>query len=152
MILWRGWGILGFLLILAIAGLFVAIGTAAAPNTPSTVWFGGGLILGGIAGGALGWYMNIARPSQKADEWSAQREAQLAEAVRSGQFQLAPGVPMPTSLEQAQQQADQLLASEEKHVRQRLRGRHTVWFIPMEWLGAVAAVIGIVLIVVGFIG
>lgn len=150
MILWRGWGILGLLIILAFGGLAAGIGSSVASSTNTTVWLGGGFVLGGAVAAFVGWYMNIARPAQKAEEWQAERSAQLQHLVQSGQFQLAPGIAQPTSLAQAQQQADQLLASESEQVRRNLRGRHTVWFIPMEWLGVVGAVIGVILVIVGF--
>lgn len=152
MILWRGWGIVGLLIILAFAGLSAGIGSAAAPDSPSLVWAGGGLVLGGAVASAVGWYMNIVRPAQKAEEWQAERAARLQHLVQSGQFQLAPGYAQPTSLAQAQQQADQLLAAESAQVRKNLRGRHTVWFIPMEWLGVVGAAVGVALVVIGFVG
>lgn len=149
MILWRGWGILGFLIILAVGGISASIGSSVAPETSSLVWLGGGFVLGGAGAAALGWYMNIARPGRKAEEWKAQRGSELQQLVQTGQFQLGPGIAQPASLAQAQQQSDQLLAGEVEHVRKNLRGRHTVWFIPMEWLGVVGVVVGVILVVVG---
>lgn len=130
-------------------GLFIAIGSSAAPESPTQLWAGGGLILGGAGAGALGWYMNIVRPAAKAEEWTAQRSAQLAHLVQTGQFQLGPGIALPTSLAQAQQQADQLLASESEHVRRSMRNIHTIWFIPMQWVGAIGAVIGVGVVITG---
>ena len=132
-------------------GLFIAVGQAATPDASLLLWAGGGLILGGAAAGALGWYMNIARPAKKADEWIAQRSAQLGHLVQTGQFQLAPGLPLPTSLAQAQQQADQLLATESERIRKGTRNVHTIWFIPMQWVGAIGIVIGVFLLIAGFV-
>ncbi|MDO5082963.1 MAG: hypothetical protein Q4D89_06130 [Arachnia propionica] len=106
MIIWRGWGILGFPCI--IAGLGVA-SLLFPGNTQSRGFIAVGFLVGGFLCFLLGWWLNQVRPTAK-----------LVELGR----QVGP--------EQA-----------ELHAKQ-LRNQHTLFFIPLQYLGILAAVGGLV--------
>ncbi|RCS60859.1 hypothetical protein [Microbacterium sp. JB110] len=152
MIIWRGWGALGVIFVLIGAAVFIGIGTAIGSDLLITLWLGLGLLVGGAAAAVLGWYMNVTRPAQKTEEWVTERTTQLQQVVQAGQFQVAPGIAPPSSIAEAQSQADQLVATEREQMHKSLRNRHTIYYVPMQWIGAVGAIIGIVLVVVGLIG
>ena len=107
---------------------------------------GVGLILGGAATFAAGWFLNVVNPAKKAQTWTEQRRAELSHAVANGQFQAAPGI-APSSQAEAQVQADVLLDQESTAVTRRLRNVHTLFWIPMQWWGVVFALIGLVVAV-----
>lgn len=149
MVIWRGLGFLAFLLAVAgaMAGVFIGVGITGADDPPG--YFPGlGLVIGGAGTVALGWWLNVTRPAEKTSEWIAQRHQQLQVAVASGRFQPSPGI-VPSSYQEAQMQADALLAAEAAHVTKRLRNIHTLFWIPMQWAGLVVAAIGLVVTVNG---
>ncbi|GAB2606176.1 transcriptional accessory protein [Pseudactinotalea suaedae] len=144
MIIWRGFGfvavILGALGFLAGTGLSSLVSTDGELNG---AMIGLGVLLGGVATFALGWYLNVINPAKKSQTWVEQRRAELSHAVASGRFQPAPGV-VPSSLAEAQVQADMMLDQESTAVTRRLRNIHTLFWIPMQWWGVVYALIGVV--------
>lgn len=148
MIIWRGFGflavILGALGFLAGTGLSSLVSSDGEMSGPM---IGLGLILGGAATFALGWYLNVINPAKKSETWIGQRRAELSHAVASGQFQSSPGV-VPSSQAEAQVQADLMLDQESTAVTRRLRNIHTLFWIPMQWWGVVFAVIGILVAIV----
>lgn len=148
MIIWRGLGFLAFVIAVvgAIAG--VGVGTAVTGDDPPGVYPGLGLLLAGAGTFALGWWLNVTRPAEKAKQWVEQRGAQLQQLVATGQFQAVPGM-APASPEQAHHQAQQMLAQESEVVTKRLRNVHTLFWIPMQWVGVAVVVIGLIVIING---
>lgn len=146
MIVWRGFGFLAFLL--GALGLLAGIGISNSVSEGfSGPWVGLGLILGGAASFALGWWLNVINPAKKATTWTEQRRAELQHAVATGQFQASPGV-APSSQAEAQVQADLMLDQESTTVTRRLRNIHTLFWIPMQWFGVLLVVLGVVLAIV----
>jgi len=141
MIIWRGLGFLAVILALAGALLGTWLGSLAGPSSTVTL-IGVGLSIGGIATFALGWWLNVMDPAKKTQTWTVQRGAELQQAVAAGRFQASPGV-VPSSHAEADAQAQALLAHESAHVTKRLRNIHTLFWIPMQWIGVVIVVIGI---------
>lgn len=151
-IIWRGFGFLAFLIVALAAVGAVGIGTAVSgADSPPPYFPGLGLILGGAGTFALGWWLNVVRPQQKAAQWTQERGAQLQQLVASGRFQAVPGM-APASHAEAEAQAHQMLAQESAVVAKRLRNVHTLFWIPMQWIGVVAAVIGVVVAISGLTG
>ena len=149
MIIWRGWGIIGvgFALLGCLLGL--ALWTAFGEPTASPGPFmGPGLVLAGVGTYLLGQRLNVTGVDAKTEQYLAPRRQQLHELVHSGQFQMAPGMPQPSSLEEAQAQASHLLEQERQQVHRQLKDRHTLFFIPVQWVGLFVAFIGIVVLVV----
>ena len=153
MIIWRGWGILA--LVLTLAGL--AIGAAIRPVAGAWA-FGLGLLLGGIGTIAVGYWLNQTRPTQKAEAFRAEREPELARVVEAGQYRpqtvgrteggryVPPQeLPLPRSLEEAKQLAARQLDAEVAHVKGQLTNAHSLFFVPLQFVGMALAVVGVVL-------
>ena len=68
MIIWRGWGIVGFLLILGGDILTTSGSGHIGTNTPAGM-MGAGFALGGAACAVFGYRLNVLRPRQKAEEY-----------------------------------------------------------------------------------
>lgn len=140
-------GGLGVVITLVVTLILLGIGTSA--GGPNMVWAGVGIALGGAATLAFGWWINVTRPAQQTVAWAGQREQELDHLVRSGQFQLAPGMPQPSSMAEARAQADQLLAAERAHVTKRLSNIHTLYFMPLQWAAIPIMVLGAGLMIAG---
>lgn len=150
MIIWRGWGILGVGLALIGALLGVSIGNFGGSDAMS-IGAGLGVAAGGVGAYFAGKHLNQTRPEQKVESFVEQRRQELDASVRSGRFQLAPGAPTPTSLEDAQAQADELLGHERRHVSQQLTNRHTLFFVPLQYAAFAIMAIGLVITVLGIV-
>lgn len=135
MIIFRGWGLLGA----AIPALTAfAIGALPASLYGSKSAITNIVIaLGALVGGALGFlcgrWFNVIRPQTRLAEWQGQRRAELRARVDAGQFQMTPGLPVPSSREEGYAQAEQLVTNESPEVLRRLKNIHTLFFIPMQW-------------------
>lgn len=141
-IIWRGLGFLA--IILAALGALLGTGLGSlAGDSGNQALIGVGLAIGGVATFALGWWLNVMNPAKKTQTWIAQRDAELQHAVDSGRFQASPGV-VPASLEQAQAQKTALLEHESAHVTKRLRNIHTLFWVPMQWVGVGIVILGVV--------
>lgn len=121
----------------------MALWSAIGDESAQVAFAGVGIVLGGAGAFLLGRHLNVTGVDAKADQLLAPRAQQLDQLVTSGQFQLAPGVPMPRSMEEARQQSNQLLEEERKQVRAALRNRHTLFWIPAQWVGVIAVAGGL---------
>lgn len=117
------YAMLGGLVGSAGGGIGVAIGLLAAATG---TWF-------------HGQHLNQTLPKRRLAEWQTARSAQLDHLVGTGQFSLGPGQPQPRSMDEARWQADQLLAAEQQSAGQGLLNRHSVFWIPMQYLSFVIA-------------
>lgn len=146
MIIFRGWGILTFLF----AVLFIGGAAQLADRSGNqAVLMPLGIVLTGVASWFAGVHLNKTRPNQKVDAYLAQRAEQIRMAVESGTF--APGGIRPTSLEQARAQGQALWEAEAAELR-KAGNQHTIFFIPMQYAGALIGAIGVVLLLKGLIG
>ena len=140
MIVFSGWGILA---VVPPVALFFLLGTIT-----GSVWTGAiGLIAGGVVDWFLGIYFNQTRPARDLTTAMDARSRELHAMADAGTFYRGPGHPMPTSLADAHQQADQLAAEEYHALKNKVGNRHTLFWIPMQYLGVVCAVGGAVLMV-----
>lgn len=151
MIIWRGWGVLGILPFLCF-GLGVAIWTGPLGNQSAPWPLSGPLIvLGGLVTYLLGQRLNRTGVSAKAEKMLELRRAELDELVYSDRFQLAPGHPVPSSVAEAESQAEQLYRAEAEQLSAALTNRHTLFFIPVQYIGAIAVAGGAALSVIGLL-
>ncbi|MGA4506956.1 hypothetical protein ACQB6R_01315 [Propionibacteriaceae bacterium G1746] len=147
MIIWAGWGMLAVLMPLLGAGLMVGLASTLQVQDPYfTAFVGVGLLLGGVATWFVGKYFNKQRPLTEARTHMAGRRQQVEALVQQGRFQLAPGYPMPSSYQEAQAQAGHLLATEEAQLEQRLRNRHTLFWVPMQYTAFLWLALGVLLL------
>ena len=153
MIIWRGWGIAGLFLIVGGIALVAGLSGHNSSNTPAGVAaVGAGMLLGGAACAALGYWLNVVRPRNKADEYLEGVRRELWQRVRAGAFQVAVGAPAPRDEAEASQQIERIVAQQSPEVRRRLRNRNTLFFIPLQWLGSVVVLGGVVLMILGAAG
>lgn len=148
MIIWRGWGIIGvgFALLACLLGLGMWTGFGEPTSSPAP-FMAPCLVVAGIGTFLLGKWMNVTSVDAKTDRYLAPRQQQLHELVQSGQFQMAPGMPQPASVEEAQAQAAHLIGQERTQVHNQLKDRHTLFFIPFQYVGLFIAFIGLVVAV-----
>ena len=146
MIIWRGWGIIGFLLIgLGIAAVMGLTGQNGTDSPAGTVSLGAGLLLGGTACAVFGYWLNVARPRQQAGGYVEDLRQDLWRRVREGSFQVEPGAAAPRDEAEATQQVEQIVARQRPTIERRLRNRNSLFFIPLQWLGGAVALGGVVL-------
>lgn len=151
MIIWRGFGILGVFIIGGSLALFMAL-LGNHGGQMDNIAGGLGLLTGGLGCGALGWWLNLQRPEAKAQEHLTALRSELWQRVHAGTFQLKPGAAAPTSEQESQSQIEQLIASQAPSVRKALRNNHSLFFIPLQWVGLLAAIGGTVAVVWGAVG
>lgn len=133
---WRGWGGLAVGIPVLATGALLALGG----GLDLLDRFGGMLVavggmLGGLGAFLLGMRLNRFAPAERLERAMAERRAAVHEAVDAGAFSLGPTAPPPRSYQEAQWQADRLLADEEAQAAKGLLDRHTLYGIPMQWAG-----------------
>lgn len=149
MIIWRGWGILAFLVTIPFAAGMAGLGESMDSGGPlAAVLLGVGFVGAGVANYFLGRYLNVTRPQQQVGRYQDQLRAQLWHRVNNGVFQMAPGAPAPTSQEEAAQQIEQVVAQEAQSLVQAHSNIHTLFFIPMQWFGLIEVVGGLAVVLV----
>ncbi|HIY66693.1 MAG TPA: hypothetical protein H9830_10510 [Candidatus Agrococcus pullicola] len=146
MIVWRGWGVLvfiyagvGAIALGALGGLMFPAGGA------TTIFVGFGIIIGAALGFLHGWYLNVLSPRKKYEAWALQERPRLQEAAEGGR--LAYRNVTPTTAAESDQMIEAIIADGQAEFKRM--GYHSLFFIPMQWAAVVAALIGVVLIVLG---
>lgn len=151
LLVYRGWGGLGLGFPLLGALIGVAIAASSKLDTQFFTMFAGiGAIAGGVGAYLLGTRLNTTGPQRKLVEFENQRRAQLQQLVNEGQFQVAPGAPVPSSIQEGYSQAEFLLTREVEDVKKAASNNHTLYGIPMQWFGLIGAGIGIAVLISGF--
>lgn len=144
MIVWRGWGILAPGIIAVGLGLGSLLGQVFGGGDNTTLFcLALGLVAGGVGAYFAGMEMNVKRVPARVEKHMAQRSAQVRQAVAMGTYVL-PNGQRPGSLADAQRMADAQLAVEAEAAAKALRNRHDIFFIPMQYIGIVAAIGGVV--------
>ena len=136
MIIFRGWGLLGVVIpaLTTFALGSMPLSMYGTKNVIANIIIACVAVVGGALGFLFGRWLNVVRPQNRLAEWQQQRRAELYARVDAGQFQLAPGIPAPSSREEGYAQVEQLIAGESPEVLRQLRNIHTVFFIPMQWV------------------
>jgi hypothetical protein len=145
MIVWRGWGIL------ALIFPMILFGIAMASTKANTIAGGAGMLVGAAGAYVFGDWINKKRPVAKLTDFVEQRTVQLHSYADQGTFSLGPGHAQPTSLAEAHQQADWLVNQEAEQLTKVAYNRHTVFWIPMQWVAMAPTVGGVVLVISGII-
>lgn len=147
MIIWRGWGILA----LAFAGIGVAIGSSLGSTGHRTVPTGIALMLAGVGTWFFGQWVNEQRPEEQFKHWHQGRWGELMNLAHAGQLaHLDPAAAAGQPPLPPQQLAETVLASETQHVRSLMFNRHTLFFIPMQFIGILMAAGGLIVAASGF--
>jgi len=144
MIIFSGWGILAIVPPGIGAGLGLLIGNAVGgeSSTVSFVIMSIGLMIGSVGDWYLGIWFNKTRAAKQIDVAVAARQQQLQQLVDSGQYYRGPGYPMPTSIQDAQNQAQAQLAAESASAYARIGNRNTLFFIPLQYWAYIGAGLG----------
>ncbi|ATG55849.1 hypothetical protein CFK41_14485 [Brachybacterium ginsengisoli] len=151
MVIFRGWGGLAAAYVVLALILCAGVASTLVPESALPFTAAVGLFAAAAATWFTGQALNQTRPQKKIDAWYAERQKQLDELVDSGRFLLGAGQPPPTSLEEAQTQADELLENEYQQARRSL-DVHTLFFLPMQYWAPVMAVAAVVVLVAGIMG
>ena len=153
MIIWRGWGILSIFITLLIAGIVGATFQAFLGSGNASIFFGYGLglILAGVANYLFGRQVNELAPAKKVEAFKEQMRREMWDRVAHGAFQVGPGAPPPANREEAHQQVEHVVEQASANAARGLRNIHTLFFIPVQWIGAVEGVLGVVLIVLSVV-
>lgn len=149
MIIWRGGGILAVVYVgLSAALLGGALGAVLPSPGAAPVLAGMGIVVGGALTILHGWYLNIARPRARAVRWEGAERPRLQQAAADGV--LVVDSVQPRSREEADAMIEQHLAEGRRVIGRH--GPHSMFWIPMEVVGILAVVGGLVLAVSTGIG
>ena len=153
MIIWRGWGILSVFITLLVAGIVGSTFQAFLGSGNTSVFFGYGLglILAGVANYFFGRQVNELAPARKIEAFREQMRHEMWDRVAQGSFQVGPGAPPPANRDEAHQQVEHVVEQASANAAKGLRNIHSVFFIPVQWIGAVEGVLGVVLIVLSVV-
>jgi len=149
MIVFSGWGILALLPPGLGYGLGFLIGNAVAGDSTTLAFViaGIGLMIGSVGDWYLGIWLNKTSAAKQVDAAVAARQQQLQQLVNSGQYYRGPGYPMPTSMQDAQNQADAQLAAEAAAAHAKIGNRNTLFFIPVQYWAYIGAGAGAILVI-----
>lgn len=140
MIIWRGWGFLAVVYIVICVSLLAGvIGTSLEIEGAPGMLAGVGLVIGGALAAVHGWYLNIIRPRRRATEWELAERPRLEAAADQGT--LVVGNVQPRTHDEAEEMIDGVIENGRRVIGQH--GPHSVFWIPMEIIGILAAVIGV---------
>lgn len=147
MIIWRGWGVLPIL----IAALCVGLGGLMSTFNDGLfgVFAGLALIGGGVGTWFLGDWLNQKRPVAEFDGWFARRREEVAAQVRGGAYDNVADPQRPGQLADPWAVGEYVLQQESARVRSALTNRHSLFFIPMQYLAFPMGAIGVLVMIVG---
>lgn len=147
MIIWRGWGALP----IAIAAVCIGLGVAMSSANPGlrSVFVGLMLIGGGVGTWFLGQWFNKTRPVAEFDSWFAKRREEVGHLVRGGAYANVPDPQRPGQLADPWAVGEYVLQQEAAKVKGALSNRHTLFFVPMQFIAPVLAVGGLAAMVSG---
>ncbi len=142
MIIFRGWGLLGAGIPVLTAFVIGALPASlyGSKSAITNIVIALGALVGGALGFLCGRWFNVIRPQTRLAEWQGQRRAELRARVDAGQFQMTPGLPVPSSREEGYAQVEQLIAAESPEILSQLKNIHTLFYIPMQWFAIGAGV------------
>jgi len=149
MIVFAGWGILALVppAIGWFLGFLVGGAVGGESSTVAMAITGLGLMLGSAGDWYLGLYFNKTMARRNIDKALAARQTQLQQLVASGQYYRGPGYPMPTSLQDAQNQAQAQFQAESAAAYAHIGNRNTLFFIPIQYWAFIGAAIGAIMVV-----
>lgn len=134
MIVWRGWGIVGFFAIGIGVGLTALLAMASGTDMDGATWQGiPAFLLVGAGVHYLGTYVNVTKPTR---DFATARGHHLGLAVPQEEDPSGPPA-APPLMEQPP------LDDHEKALLKGIRNRHTLFFIPLQWWGFILSVLGI---------
>lgn len=146
MVIWKGWGILAVVYIALCGGLLGgAVGSMVVSEQAIPVTAGLGFMLGGALTALHGWYLNIVRPRGKAAEWERIERPRLEDAAAQGT--LVVDNVQPRDRAEADAMIDGVIDRGRAVIGRH--GPHSVFWIPMEVIGLLAVVGGLILAVYG---
>ena len=107
--------------------------------------------MAGVANYLFGQQVNAVAPAKKIEAFKEQMRREMWDRVAHEAFQVAPGTPPPANRGEAHQQIEYLVGQASTDAARGLRNIHTLFFIPVQWVGAAEGVLGVVLIVLSVV-
>ncbi len=147
MIIWRGLGILALLGIglgLGLGSLLAAMLGIGESDPAYSSLMGIGLVIAGVGVYFLGQHLNLNQPARRKAELLAEQRQQYEALIAQERFHGGSEFPWPASQQEARAQSDVLLQRLDKRLDE-LRNNHTLFFIPMQYVGILAVAGGVVL-------
>lgn len=134
MIIWRGWGILAFLAIGLGVGITALLAAVSGTNMDGVTWQGiPAFLIAGTGVYFLGIHLNVTKPTRDYEAW---RSAHFAsETTPTGAIGVASGS---VSFDQPPP-----LSDEERKVLRKMKNRHSLFFIPLQWWGIILPLLGL---------
>ena len=93
------------------------------------------LAVAGLICFALGWRLNIVSAEARARAHADEVRTRLVASMSEGTLQVSPGV-APSSQAEAEAFIEQTVTQQHAEARSALRNRHSVFFIPIQYIGA----------------
>ncbi|MDO4792220.1 MAG: hypothetical protein Q3999_07035 [Buchananella hordeovulneris] len=144
MIIWRGWGIASFVSVVAGYGITLGILRLFTDQPSLPVFLG----LGGVLGGGLTWllghFLNVLRVRSQVAAYASNLREALHARAEQGVFQAGPGVPVPTNAAEAAAQIEYVVSQHTDALSHRLTNQHTLFFVPVQYVGILVGVVSVV--------
>lgn len=134
MILWTGWGILAFFAIGIAVGIMALLGVATGTGLDDVTWQAVvAFLIVGAGVFFLGKHLNVTRPTRQFEEARGKHFGLVTTSTTD-----ASGAPAVVPLDQ-----QPALHADEAKVLKKMRNRHTLFFVPMQWWGVMLPLLGI---------
>lgn len=145
MIIWRGWGILALLVV----GVSIALGIAMAGSNRGMrgIFVGLVMVAGAVGTWFLSQHLNVTQPKTEFEKWYAQRSMEVGALVRGGAYNNVEDPQRPGQFADPNAVGNYVLQQEATKVRAALTNRHSLFFIPMQYLAYVIGGLGVVFMV-----
>lgn len=150
MIIWRGWGAIP----LAIALLCVGVGFGMSATFPQLrgAFVGLMLIGGGVATWFIGQDLNQKKPVAEFEAWHAERRTEIAALVQAGHYSNVPDPQRPGQLADPWAVGEYVLNQESTRVRSVVFNQHSLFFVPIQYLGYAMGFAGLVAMITNLLG
>ena len=104
------------------------------------------LAVAGLICFAIGWRLNVVSAEAKARAHADEVRARLVASMNEGTLQVSPGV-APSSQDEAEAFVERTAAEQYAEARSALRNRHSVFFVPVQYIGALGLAGAVVVLV-----
>lgn len=101
----------------------------------------------GVGTWFLGQWFNQVKPVQQYDLWFARRRDEVAQMVRGGAYANVPDPQRPGQVADPWSVGEYVLQQEGAKVKSSLTKRHSLFFIPMQYIGFAMGAAGLITVI-----